>query len=134
MYQPQDSRSAPRPIETASATTSPDNANSGPAAYVIAGVTLAFTMLVGFSVSSCASYVVEEALLASEGAWAGAPDPYLDGPRDPYGLEFDDYGYDGYGYDYDYDFDGFGLDGYGLDDELMRFLEEEGVRGRGGQA
>lgn len=42
-------------IETASATTSRDNANSGNAAYVIFGVALALIVLVTMAVSTCSS-------------------------------------------------------------------------------
>ncbi len=51
-------------IESASATTSPDNKNSGPAAYVIAGVSAVLLILASYGLSSCASSLVGYALVS----------------------------------------------------------------------
>lgn len=45
----------PKVIETASATTSPDNSNSGHFAYIVAGVTFAVVLLMGLGCAGCAS-------------------------------------------------------------------------------
>lgn len=42
-------------IETASATTSPDNAHSGSTAYIIAAVVVGILLLITMSISSCVS-------------------------------------------------------------------------------
>lgn len=60
---------SPRVIETASATTSPDNANSGNTAYLIAAAGLVLAIMLSMSLGSCASatmkslyYLVEDDL------------------------------------------------------------------------
>lgn len=45
-------------IETASATTSSDNSNSGPFAYIIAGITLGVAILLALLASGCVSLVL----------------------------------------------------------------------------
>lgn len=56
-------QNAPAPlIEGPSATNSPDNSNSGAAAYVIFGVALAIVVLLLGSVVSCTSGVIQLAL------------------------------------------------------------------------
>ncbi len=45
----------PRVIETASATTSPDNANSGNSAYLISAVALVVVMFFATSIGGCMS-------------------------------------------------------------------------------
>lgn len=81
-------------IETASATTSPDNANSGNAAYVIVAATLGVLILLsalfGRVIGSALGYVLDD--LGGE-----LSDDY--DLLDPYDG-FDDYG-DDYGYGYD---------------------------------
>ena len=94
---------AERPIETASATTSPDNSNSGPFAYIVFGITLAVLMLTGFGVSSCSSIIVNEALQSSGNDW---------------GFESQRY---------EYDLDDIDWREYGLDEDLMHLLENEGL-------
>ena len=63
---------APRPIETASATTSPDNVNSGPRAYYIALAALAALMIFSSMMGGCVAtafksvyYLVEDDVLAT---------------------------------------------------------------------
>ena len=63
---------APRPIETASATTSPDNVNSGPRAYYIALAALAALMIFSSMIGGCVAtafksvyYLVEDDVLAT---------------------------------------------------------------------
>ena len=63
---------APRPIETASATTSPDNANSGPHAYYIALGALIALILFSSMMGGCVAatfksvyYLVEDDILAT---------------------------------------------------------------------
>lgn len=54
---------APTPlIEGPSATNSPDNANSGPAAYVIFGVAVALVVLLATSVTGCVAGVAQLAV------------------------------------------------------------------------
>ena len=56
----QDERSMPaHVIETAAGTTSPDNAKSGKAAYVIAVVAVAVLALLGSAVAGCSSMVLD---------------------------------------------------------------------------
>lgn len=63
-------------IESASATTSPDNSNSGSAAYVIFGVAVALVALIAIGFSGCVSALGR--------------------------LALDNHSY-GYGHNYDYD-------------------------------
>ena len=63
----------PKPFETASATTDPDNSNSGPFAYVITGVCIAVLLVFGICCSSCASIALSAAGSAASGAGQGSP-------------------------------------------------------------
>ena len=56
---PNQGAQAPRIIETASATTSPDNSNSGGTAYVFAAVGLAVTCLIAISICSFCSLAAD---------------------------------------------------------------------------
>ncbi len=109
-------------IETASATTSPDNTASGNGAYVLVATVLLALLLLSSSVASCAGRLAEEYLLYSD----GCPEERLLVPGDGYdgvpGYGLDDGDGDGYdgvpGYGLG-DGDGYGLgdgDGYGLGD------------------
>ncbi|MDM8271734.1 hypothetical protein [Thermophilibacter provencensis] len=84
-------------IESASATTSPDNSNSGHAAYVIFGCGIALLVILTLGLSSCVSTVSK--LVVNDHA--------LD-HGNGYELYYDHDGYDGYD-DYDY-LDDFGLE------------------------
>lgn len=53
-----------RVVETASATTSPDNASSGPTAYVITAITLGLLVIISLASAGCVS--VAMGMLASE--------------------------------------------------------------------
>jgi len=87
-------------IETASATTSPDNTASGNGAYVLVAAVLLALLLLSSSVASCTGRLAEEYLLYSD----GCPEERLLVPGDGYD------GVPGYGLG-----DGDGLDdGYGL--------------------
>lgn len=91
-------------IETASATTSPDNTASGNGAYVLVATVLLALLLLSSSVASCAGRLAEEYLLYSD----GCPEERLLVPGDGYD------GVPGYGLG-----GGNGLDdgyGYGLGD------------------
>lgn len=59
-------------VESASATTDPDNQNSGPGAYIIFGVVVALLALLILSFSSCTSILSQQAsLLSSTGYGTG---------------------------------------------------------------
>lgn len=85
-------------IETASATTSPENSDSGNGAYVLVAVVLLVLLLLSSSVASCTSQLVEGYLPYSD----GYPEAQPLEPDDGYGLG-DGYGDglgDGEGYGY----------------------------------
>lgn len=84
-----------RVIETASGTTSPDNAKSGPAAYVIFAVVVAVLLALASSVSSCASAASQLMVsgLAQDDAW---DETYLDWAPDDETLGQDPFGTDGF--------------------------------------
>lgn len=65
-----------KPCQTASATTSSDNANSGPAAYVITAVALGLVLALSVSVGSCATSTAEFIAqnYAGDGALEGLDD------------------------------------------------------------
>lgn len=84
-------------VESASATTSPDNSNSGPAAYVIFGCGIALIALLTLGLSSCVSAVSK--LVVSDRAldYGNGYELYYDDhdgyddQLDDFGLEFDYY-------------------------------------------
>ena len=80
----------PPVIESASATTSPDNERSGPFAYILTAVVVAVLALLVMGFSGC---------VTSLGTLASAPGSYWEYTYDPY---FSD---DPYVFNYDYDFD-----------------------------
>lgn len=69
-------------IESASATTSPENSDSGPAAYVIFGIVVALLALLSFSLSSCSSALSAATTVSVTDDW---------GVRDYYDWDYDDY-------------------------------------------
>lgn len=69
-------------IESASATTSPENSDSGPAAYVIFGIVVALLALLSFSLSSCSSALSAATMVSVTDDW---------GVRDYYDWDYDDY-------------------------------------------
>ena len=99
-----------RPIETASATTSPGNADSGPYAYLICAITLGALMLVG---TLCWRAVASLAYQAIE---SGAISLEYDEGRGGHGTYLDDFYLDYYGYDLDFEDEQ-------LERELMRLLD-----------
>ena len=76
----------PRPYETASATTDPDNANSGPFAYIITGIVVACLLVCGVICSSCASIALSAAGSTGSGSGYGG---YTGIP-----FQDDDFGFD----------------------------------------
>ena len=96
-------------IESASATTSPDNANSGPLAYVVFGIVVGLLVLLLVGVSSCTSAAFS---ITSQQSWGYADSDFVGN---------DDYLHDLLGdpNDYDEDFDKiireWNSDGYGRD-------------------
>ena len=79
-------------IESASATTSPDNARSGGAAYVVFAIVAALLLVVVSGLSSCTGAVADL-------AWRNT-----DGRSRSFSYVMDPYGHD-YDIDYDYDLD-----------------------------
>lgn len=61
MQQEDFGQTTPRVIETASATTSPDNANSGPRAYLITAFGLLAAMFLALSMGSCVAATLKSA-------------------------------------------------------------------------
>ena len=90
-------------IETASATTSPDNPKSGKAAYVIVAIALVALVFLSSSITSCASQVIGYAIMSQEDYGYGLGDELDDfgdigDGLDGLGNDLEDYG-DSYGYD-----------------------------------
>ena len=101
MYQQQNGYGpSKQPIETASATTSPDNSNSGYFAYIITGVAIVLLTVVTLGITTCTGYVMNEAF-------------------DEIGDDWDE----AWRYYRDYDID---REMYGFDDEFIELLENEG--------
>ena len=136
MYQNQ--QGAPnRVIETASATTSPDNVNSGTRPYLIVVIGLIALMLLSTALGGCMSATLKSAyyLIEDDVASIDWEDSFVDD------YEYDYHDYHDYQYDYDldeYDLDNFDFDEYEINDmdfdldlddpdgldEVYRFLEE----------
>ena len=70
----------PKVIETASATTSDDNKNSGPFAYIITAVALAFLIVIALAGAGCMSFVITAAVSESSTGSNGGGTVY-----DPHG-------------------------------------------------
>jgi len=101
----------PAPMETASATTSPDNASSGSTAYAIVGAALGALLIL--------AALIGLALSSALNVWAGGIAQMMDdqgqGTTIPYG--YGDGSDDGYGITIPYDYgDGYGTAPYGYDD------------------
>ncbi len=77
MLEPKDQK---EPIETASGTTSDDNSNSGPFAYIVTGIAIAAVMLLSLLATACMSFVIS--------AGAGSA-----GTHSGYGSQPQGYGY-----------------------------------------
>ncbi len=71
-------------IQSASATTSPDNSNSGPMAYVVTAIVLAVLLLLAGSLGSCATSVLDA---VGDDYWSGHGYTDAPGTSDPYGIE-----------------------------------------------
>ena len=105
----QTSEEQPRYIESASATTNPDNANSGAKAYVIAAI--AIVVLIGISIGSgsCAALVGRAAYASRGSLGSGLTSRPKSIDLDDYDLDdldLDDYDLDLDDYDYDHGFGG----------------------------
>ena len=101
----QTSEEQPRYIESASATTNPDNANSGAKAYVIAAIAIVVLIGISIGIGSCAA-LVGRAVYASRGSLGSGLTSH------PKSIDLDDYDLD----DYDFDLDDLDLDDLDLDD------------------
>ena len=100
----QTSEEQPRYIESASATTNPDNANSGAKAYVIAAIAIVVLIGISIGIGSCAA-LVGRAAYASRGSLGSGL------TSRPKSIDLDDYDLD----DYDFDLDDLDLDDLDLD-------------------
>ena len=105
-----------RVIETASATTSPDNAKSGSFAFIIAAVAIAVSLLFGGAIAGCLS-LASELIIET---YSSVPTPNnIEGYEQYYDNYLDDtYDFDGRDdpfRDWGGDMDGF--DGFKLDNE-----------------
>ena len=99
----QASEEQPRYIESASATTNPDNANSGAKAYVIAAIAIVVLIGISIGIGSCAA-LVGRAAYASRGSLGSGL------TSRPKSIDLDDYDLD------DLDLDDLDLDDLDLDD------------------
>lgn len=84
MLEPKDQK---EPIETASGTTSEDNSNSGPFAYVVAGITLVVVLLLSLLATACMSFVIST---GAANANAGGTMTYPGPGSQPYGYDYGD--------------------------------------------
>lgn len=83
-----------RVMETASGTTSPDNAQSGSFAYVIAAVAIVVSILLGTFMKGCMSFMGD--IIMSDYEDYGTYAPYDDSTIEGYPFEvedFDDFDY-----------------------------------------
>ena len=119
----QASEEQPRYIESASATTNPDNANSGAKAYVIAAIAIVVLIGISIGIGSCAA-LVGRAAYASRGSLGSGL------TSRPKSIDLDDLDLDDLDLD-DYDYDhGFG----GTDpDRLYGDDSTTDTNGRGGR-
>jgi hypothetical protein len=96
----------PRIIETASATTSPDNANSGPFAYIITAIAIGALLLFSAAMGGLCSAIISAA--AENSTYAGSSLPFDDyGYTDPFLDDFGNMDFEQYLNDYG---NGFGND------------------------
>ena len=118
----QTSEEQPRYIESASATTNPDNANSGAKAYVIAAIAIVVLIGISIGIGSCAA-LVGRAAYASRGSLGSGL------TSRPKSIDLDDYDLDDLDLD-DYDLD---LDDLDLDDLYDVDETTTNTNGRGGR-
>ena len=86
MLEPKDQK---EPIETASGTTSDDNSNSGPFAYIITGVTLVVVLLLSLLATACMSFVISTgAASAGSGTGSGGTMTYPGPGTQPHGYDY----------------------------------------------
>ena len=124
----QASEEQPRYIESASATTNPDNANSGAKAYVIAAIAIVVLIGISIGIGSCAA-LVGRAVYASRGSLGSGL------TSRPKSIDLDDYDLD------DLDLDDLDLDDYDYDhgfggtdpDRLYGDDSTTDTNGRGGR-
>ena len=124
----QASEEQPRYIESASATTNPDNANSGAKAYVIAAIAIVVLIGISIGIGSCAA-LVGRAAYASRGSLGSGL------TSRPKSIDLDDYDLD------DLDLDDLDLDDYDYDhgfggtdpDRLYGDDSTTDTNGRGGR-
>lgn len=83
MLEPKDQK---EPIETASGTTSDDNGNSGPFAYIVAGVALAVVLLLSLLATACMSFVISA---GAGSAGTGGTVTYPGPGSQPYGYDYE---------------------------------------------
>ncbi|MBO7675313.1 MAG: hypothetical protein J6S63_09945 [Atopobiaceae bacterium] len=103
-----------RDVESASATTSRDNENSGPFAYVIAGVALGLSLLLSLMVVGCTSFIITGAAQGVGTSTTSAP------------------GVSGPGRDFDFDIDDIDNFDKELEDFLERYTNPTGSYGGSG--
>ena len=116
----QASEEQPRYIESASATTNPDNANSGAKAYVIAAIAIVVLIGISIGIGSCAA-LVGRAVYASRGSLGSGL------TSRPKSIDLDDYDLD------DLDLDDLDLDDLDLDDLYDVDDTTTDTNGRGGR-
>ena len=116
----QASEEQPRYIESASATTNPDNANSGAKAYVIAAIAIVVLIGISIGIGSCAA-LVGRAVYASRGSLGSGL------TSRPKSIDLDDYDLD------DLDLDDLDLDDLDLDDLYDVDETTTNTNGRGGR-
>ncbi len=129
----QASEEQPRYIESASATTNPDNANSGAKAYVIAAIAIVVLIGISIGIGSCAA-LVGRAVYASRGSLGSGL------TSRPKSIDLDDYDLDDLDLD-DLDLDDLDLDDYDYDhgfggtdpDRLYGDDSTTDTNGRGGR-
>ncbi len=129
----QASEEQPRYIESASATTNPDNANSGAKAYVIAAIAIVVLIGISIGIGSCAA-LVGRAAYASRGSLGSGL------TSRPKSIDLDDYDLDDLDLD-DLDLDDLDLDDYDYDhgfggtdpDRLYGDDSTTDTNGRGGR-
>ena len=130
----QASEEQPRYIESASATTNPDNANSGAKAYVIAAIAIVVLIGISIGIGSCAALVGSRAVYASRGSLGSGL------TSRPKSIDLDDYDLDDLDLD-DLDLDDLDLDDYDYDhgfggtdpDRLYGDDSTTDTNGRGGR-
>ena len=82
MLEPKDQK---EPIETASGTTSDDNSNSGPFAYIVTGITLTAVLVLSLLATGCMAFVIG---LGSTSDTTGGTGTYPGPTAQPYGNDY----------------------------------------------